>query len=106
MEDSTPCAGSPVTVHSLALTKAGLIAALSPAAAAANPRAVASADVDENRRRLAIAIDLYGNDDALARRVVLSALAAGRPAFWTTAGYHSQKACVLQLAFTLSGQSK
>jgi hypothetical protein len=83
-----------VTVHSLALTRAGLIAALRPAADAPDP----SAEITEARRRLAVAIEIYGNDDALARRVALGALAASRAAYWTTARYHSQKACALQLA--------
>jgi hypothetical protein len=76
-----------VTVHSLDLTRSGLIAALAPAAPAHEPH-----------RRLAAAIELCGNDDALARRSARAACNDGRPAFWTTATYHSQKACVLHLA--------
>lgn len=83
-----------MTVRSLALTKAGLISALSTPADAADP----SAGTDEARRRLASAIETHGNDDALARRVALCAITAGRAAFWTTARYHSQKACILQIA--------
>jgi hypothetical protein len=44
------------------------------------------------------AIDLYDNEDALARRKAIAAFEQDRPAYWTTAGYHSQKACALQVA--------
>lgn len=90
-----------VTVHSLDLTRAGLIAALAPAAPDGGIRPSPTApvgNVGEPRRRLQEAIDLYGNEDALARRYALAACDDGSPAFWTTAAYHSQKACVLQLA--------
>ena len=54
-----------------------------------------SAEVGE---RLAAAIDLYDNDDALARQAALAAHARGHGAYWTKASYHSQRACQLQLA--------
>jgi len=44
------------------------------------------------------AIDLYQNEDALGRRKAIAAFEQDRPAYWTTAGYHNQKACALQVA--------
>jgi hypothetical protein len=61
----------------------------------AEPAAELRADVD---RRLARAVDLYDNDDALARRVALCAHERGDPAYWTKASYHAQRACQLQIA--------
>jgi hypothetical protein len=90
-----------MTAHSLELTRDGLIAALWQAAAPAGNRGAVPAappHEDDDARRLAAAIHIYDNEDALARRLALQAAAAGRPAFWTTAGYHSQKHCALQLA--------
>ena len=75
-----------MTTHSLDLTRGDLIASLGQAAA------------DDGRQRLLASIERYDNDDALARHYALAACAAGRPAYWTTAGYHAQTACALQLA--------
>jgi hypothetical protein len=89
-----------MTAHSFDLTAADLIAALTSVSAeldsssARPPRAPA----EDACRKLAAAIAIHDNDDALARRQALAACAAGRAAFWTTASYHSQKACALQLA--------
>lgn len=47
---------------------------------------------------LAGCIAVYDNDDALARRFALEAFEDDRPAYWTTAGYSAQRACLLQLA--------
>lgn len=44
------------------------------------------------------AISVYDNDDAVARRLALAAFEQDRPAFWTTATYHSQKASLFQQA--------
>jgi len=52
----------------------------------------------EVEQRLADAVDLYDNDDTVARRVALTADARGDAAFWTKARYHSQRACQLQIA--------
>jgi hypothetical protein len=89
-----------MTAHSFDLTRSDLIAALTqPAADLRSPAAQPSrALVEDACGKLAVAIDTHNNDDALARRHALSACAAGRAAFWTTASYHSQKACALQLA--------
>ena len=90
-----------MTAHALDLTKAGLIAALVPSTAAMKADAAMPAVralAGNGAQSLAAAIGIYDNDDALGRRYALAACAAGRPAFWTIAGYHSQKACALQLA--------
>jgi hypothetical protein len=89
-----------MTVHSLDLTRSDLIATPTPTATVPGSRTVQSGhdQTDEACARLAVAIDLHENDDALARRHALAACGAGRPAFWTTASYHSQKACALHLA--------
>jgi hypothetical protein len=89
-----------MTAHSLDLTRSDLIAALAEAAAdLRSPAAQPSRALAEDAcRKLAYAIEIHDNDDALARREALAACHAGRPAFWTTASYHSQKACTLQLA--------
>ncbi|EKF40863.1 hypothetical protein NA8A_18267 [Nitratireductor indicus C115] len=47
------------------------------------------------RRRLADAIDLYDNEDGLSRDIAVEAIIGKRPAFWTTAKYHSAIACEL-----------
>ncbi len=51
------------------------------------------------RGRLAIddVADLYENDDYLARRKAQTAYEQERPAYWTTATYHDQRACQLQI---------
>jgi hypothetical protein len=89
-----------MTAHSLDLTKSDRIATLTPATADLGPPAALSgrALVEGACAKLAAAIEIHDNDDALARRQALAACTAGRPAFWTTASYHSQKACALHLA--------
>jgi hypothetical protein len=49
------------------------------------------------RRRLADVIELYDNEDCVSRDWTVEAIVAGRPAFWTSATYHSQRACNLHL---------
>ena len=44
------------------------------------------------------AIDLYQNEDALGRRKAIAAFEQDRPSFWTSASYHNQRACALQVA--------
>src|SRR5262245_32382468 len=64
-------------------------------------RAIPEAAIElaaEAEKRLADAIDLYDNDDALARRVALAACRREDAAYWTRAGYHAQRACQLQIA--------
>ena len=88
-----------MTAHSLDLTRSDLVAALISAADSNGPAGPpAHVLVEVARGKLAAAIDSHHNDDALARRRALAACAAGRAAFWTTATYHRQKACTLQLA--------
>jgi hypothetical protein len=47
------------------------------------------------RQRLNVAITLYANDEAFSRERALDAYIEGRPAYWSTASYHSQVACQL-----------
>ena len=75
-----------MTAHPLDLTRGDLVSSFRHAFA------------DNGRRRLLAAIRRHDNDDALARHYALAACAAGRPAYWTAAGYHAQSACALQLA--------
>lgn len=50
--------------------------------------------------RMAIndASELYDNEDALARRKAQTAYEQDRPAYWSTATYHAQRASQLQIA--------
>lgn len=45
--------------------------------------------------RLRGAVVLYRNPDGVTEREAMDAIASGRPAYWTTAGYSSQRACGL-----------
>lgn len=47
------------------------------------------------RRNLADAITLYGSDSTYDEDLAKSAILAGRSAFWSTAKYHSARACTL-----------
>lgn len=46
----------------------------------------------EGLRRLNAAVELYRNNDSVSREHALDAFFAGKPAYWTTATYHSQRA--------------
>jgi hypothetical protein len=46
----------------------------------------------EGRRRLYAAISLYGFSDAVSMDHALEAFFEDKPAYWTTADYHSQRA--------------
>lgn len=46
----------------------------------------------EGKRRLDAAAALYGFNDSVSREHALEAFFAGKPAYWTTATYHSQRA--------------
>lgn len=46
----------------------------------------------EGLRRLNVAVELYRNNDSVSREHALEAFMAGKPAYWTTATYHSQRA--------------
>lgn len=46
----------------------------------------------EGLRRLNVAVELYRNNDSVSREHALEAFFAGKPAYGTTATYHSQRA--------------
>jgi len=52
----------------------------------------------EAQRLIDAAADLYDNDDYRARRIATGCYAEARPAYWTTASYHAQRHCDLQLS--------
>jgi hypothetical protein len=57
-----------------------------------------SVDLTAKAKQIVDAVsDLYENEDAQARRKAVAALEQDRPAYWTTASYHSQRACQLQV---------
>lgn len=61
--------------------------------------AAGSLELSQQARRLVdAAADLYDNDDFRARRLATACYADARPAYWTTASYHAQRHCELQLS--------
>lgn len=67
-------------------------AATTHADLARNLTGLVSEDPRDLRRRLLAVMELYQNEDTNDRRIVVEVIVEGRPAFWTTANYHDQKA--------------
>lgn len=67
----------------------------------ADVKAALSASIDlvaEFKQRHGDCVALYDNDDPVSRQLAQTAYEQERPSFWTSASYHSQKACILQQA--------
>ena len=55
------------------------------------------------RRALDDAIEIYQNEDAVAREQCIEAIASGRPAFWISRQYHDARANALRYDATKTG---